>query len=109
MSAAARFFHVATPFRDNIHTYAPPDRGEWAREHGGREPQELKAVAPHYIAQAGRQLAKDFATIEREPAIAAQTVLDEICEGVLHRSGLDPDAHVVHFDPGTKSFWAYPL
>jgi len=97
-----------SPFRDNIPVYRPPDRAAW-EANSGKAPFELTDVEPRYALQAKGRIERDLAEINRGPAITNATVLDEICEGVLYRSGLDATMHIIHFDTGTNSFWAYPL
>ena len=64
-------------------------------------------VGESYVTRALAAVAKDYGTIDRDQAIAAQVKLDSVCTAVQFTCDL-PDDHLVFFDPSDEQFWVFP-
>ena len=93
-------------FRHNIPAYRMPDRAEW-ESHKGVCPFCIGRVRESYVRRALAAVAKDYATIDRDEAIAAEVKLESVCTAVQFACDL-PDGYLVFFDPSDEQFWVFP-
>jgi hypothetical protein len=93
-------------FRHNIPVYRMPDRAEW-ENHKGVCPFCMGRVGESYVTRALAAVAKDYATIDRDKALAANAALGFVCTAVQFACDL-PDDYLVFFDPSQEQFWIFP-
>jgi hypothetical protein len=93
-------------FRHNIPAYRMPDRAEW-ESHRGVRPFCIGRVEEPYVTRARAAVAKDYATFDRDKAIAANVALEFVCTAVQFGCEL-PDDYLVFFDPSNEQFWVFP-
>jgi hypothetical protein len=93
-------------FRHNIPVYRMPDRAKWENNKGVC-PFCICRVRESYVRRALAAVAKDYATIDRDEAIAAEVKLESVCTTVQFACDLPYD-YLVFFDPSEEQFWVFP-
>ena len=83
-----------------------PDRAQWENDKGV-QPFCIGRVREAYVSRALAAVAKDYAAIEHDKAIAAQVKLEAVCTRVQFDCDLSDD-YLVCFDPFDEQFWVFP-
>lgn len=93
-------------FRHNIPVYRIPDCAKWEDDKGVC-PFCIGRVREAYVRCALAAVAKDYATIGRDEAIAGEAKLESVCTRVQFDCDLRDD-YLVFFDPSDEQFWVFP-
>jgi hypothetical protein len=83
-----------------------PDRATWENNKGVR-PFCVGRVREANVRRALAAVAKDYATIDYDEAIAVEVKLESVCTRVQFACDL-PDDYLVFFDPSGEEFWVFP-